>query len=98
MEKIYKREDGSKVKLTSRLLILTGKPRYDIEVSLCAKGKRKFNVVNRDDYVYRTYDLETRRKAMLHEYKKHVTDEEIREVCELEWKTLMPTKDNINAR
>jgi hypothetical protein len=63
MEKIYKREDGSRVKLTARIHMgMRNKPVCSILCEVCEKDKRKFNnVCNSDDYKWRSLDFEDRK-------------------------------------
>lgn len=80
IEKIFKREDGTRVKVCIRI---SGFYRFEIEcsVSVCQPGKRKFTkVVSTGDYNYRINENQNayvKRKAL-----EVVTEEEVREVAD----------------
>jgi hypothetical protein len=72
-EKIFKRDDGSKVKVTVRLGItpVGGGVWWEYNTYRCEKGKRSwFSHINHDEYGWRKLDsegrrLEDRRRALL---------------------------------
>lgn len=80
IEKIFKREDGTRVKVYIRI---NGYCHFAIEcrVSVCQPGKRKFtDVVSRDDYNYRINESQNayvKSKAL-----EVVTKAEVREVAD----------------
>lgn len=80
IEKIFKREDGTRVKVYIRI---SGYYRFEVEcsVSVCQPGKRKFtDVVSTDDYYYRiskNQNAYVKSKAL-----EVVTEAEVREVAD----------------
>lgn len=98
MEKVLKREDGSRVKIVCRISDFSSGIKYLIEVFTCEKGKRKFNRVTRDDWQYRSMSLEDKRKALMSTYLKyHITEDELYNICNLAHEEMRPTKKNIEA-
>lgn len=91
-EKIFKKEDGSKVSITVRVWLDGYRAAvYNIDVSVCDAGKRKFRGISRDDYEYRSLSMPDRERAMTREYLKYVTAEELH-AAKLElWEKLKPT-------
>jgi hypothetical protein len=82
-EKIFKRVDGSKVKLTAKLAIewtSYSQPRWKFECHHCAQRKRTWvDVVDTDSYQWRRLSPEERLKSEMRDVLKYVTKEEIRE-------------------
>ena len=99
MEKIYKKEDGSKVKLVVKFNLSFGieEARYKIEVYYCAPKKRKYNRVSRDDLDYRNLCMEDRRKANMVECMKYITEDQLYSVCALLHNELSPNVNNIES-
>ena len=63
-EKIIKREDGSRVRITVSLLVewSRSEPRWSFVVHRCEKGKRTWTTpVNHDDYSWRKLGMEEKR-------------------------------------
>lgn len=82
VEEIFKREDGSKVKVNVRISIDFRDVYRDIEVSVCPKGKRTFNNVHStDDYSWRALNKEDRQKAILSVQLDYVSVGEINNIC-----------------
>lgn len=81
-EKQYKREDGSKVRLSVSICIDFRDVYRNIDVMVCPAGKRTFyNVHSTDDYSWRKLNTEDRKKAILEKQLKYVSANEINEVC-----------------
>lgn len=82
-EKIFKRVDGSKVKLTARLVIewaVYSQPRWRFECHVCAHKKRAWvDVVDTDSYKWRRLSEDDKRKSEMRDVLKYVTKEEVRE-------------------
>lgn len=75
MEKIFKREDGSRIKLCVRILYGQW---TDIDVYIAQPKKKKFiDVHNANDYTYRALNMEERRRSRLECQLQYVTKEEI---------------------
>lgn len=93
METIFKREDGTRVKL---IVWFSNDPykngiRWEFRVETCKSGKRKFyDPVNTDDYRFRALSLEDRRIHTKSEYYKIVTDDEVRSTQLKLWESLKP--------
>lgn len=82
-EKIFKRVDGSKVKLIVKLILeWTDYSAADWKFACfhCAQRKRTWvDVVNTDSYQWRRLSQDDRRKSESRDVLKYVTKEEIRE-------------------
>jgi hypothetical protein len=99
MEKIYKKEDGSKVKLIVdfNFSFNRNNSTYRINVYLCAPNKRKYIKVDSDDWEYRNLSMEDRRKANMVECMKYITEDQLYSVCHLAWNEMKPTFKNIES-
>lgn len=79
-ERILKRDDGSKVKITVDLGIDSSNCWWSVRVETCDKGKRKWiNTYDGNDYRYRKLDLAARQEYRLQKQLEKVTLEEIRD-------------------
>ena len=97
MNKIYKREDGSRAQIRARFYTQGSYLNYIIDCTKCEKGKRKFvPVVDHDDYSWRRLDANQRADEDMRRNLTIVTKEEIQEVCEMLWSTLKPNVDNVS--
>lgn len=82
IEKLFKREDGSKTRLIVRIGIDFWDVYRQIDVMHCPAGKRIFsNVHNTDNYSWRKLNAEDRKKAILDLQLEYVTEQEINEAC-----------------
>lgn len=95
-EKIFKREDGSKVKVTvshyddHRHGIM-----YNVSVSICGIKKRKFEcLVNTNSYAWRALSLEDRRKDNMRQALSVLSADEINEALKEHWGKLIPMPEN----
>jgi len=80
MEKTFKREDGTKIKLfvsVYKSSIPSEPPMKSIEVSRCEKGKRTYYNVHETDYTYRSLSFPEREAHKLSAQLQHVTRYEI---------------------
>ena len=76
-EKVIKREDGKQVKLRLSLYMVYDKIVYKCSVYTKDKGKRIFNSVYTDDYMFRKIPVDEREAFILEKQLLHVTPEEI---------------------
>jgi hypothetical protein len=98
IEKIYKKEDGSKVKLIVKFrLSHSNTSSYSIEVYYCAPTKRKYNQITRDDWEYKNLSMEDRRNAIMEKCMKYITEDQLYSACHLAWDKMKPTFENIKA-
>lgn len=93
-EKIIRREDKSRVKITIKLesAHLSVPFAYTIEdVETCHYRKRKFqSVVDVDSFHYRRLNIKRRKEYRQKEFAKHVTPEEILQAKMELWEKLKP--------
>jgi hypothetical protein len=93
-EKIFIREDKSKVSLTVSIDISTYSRtpiEWDFSVAICEPRKRTWKyVTNKDDYSWRKLSMEDRAKYDRSMYLKHVTTEEVLEVQMELWEMIKP--------
>ena len=97
MNKIYKREDGSRVQIRARFYTQGSYLTYLVDCSKCEKGKRKFiSPVNHNDFSWRHLDANGRANEDKRRNLTIVSKEEIQEVCEMLWSSLKPNAENID--
>ena len=92
-EKIFKREDGSQVKITAGFHIgwSDNAPKWHTSVLTRGKGKKNWlGVYSGDNYEYRSLPMEDREKFILDAKLKHCTLEEMHEVKMQFWNSLKP--------
>lgn len=82
LEKIIRREDGSRVKITVGFGELYGtrfsEHGYSFSVHTCGKGKRSwFGVIDSDSYIHRRLSMEEREDSRIAESMKVITDDEL---------------------
>lgn len=91
LEKIFKLEDGKRLKVTAELLTGMRGLEYKYTVRICAKGKRTFvDVADRDDYQYRALSMEER---IAYRNKTYITVagvHRIQSTLEDLWKSIRP--------
>lgn len=93
-EKIFKREDGSKVNIDIDFWSegFTNKFTYRVSVSTCEPKKRTFKYVNdTDDYNWRRLNHEQRKEYEMKNNLEYVTKEEIQETALELWNKMKPT-------
>lgn len=81
-EKIFKRVDGSKVKLTAKLAswLAHSEAVWRFDCHHCAQRKRTWvDVVDTDSYPWRRLSTDEKRKSEMRDVLKYVTKDEIRE-------------------
>lgn len=85
--KIFKRADGSQIKLKVGLFIdrysFNGETNYEVSVEHKLKGKRLWNGILKkleNDYTFRRLDKDERLTLINEEILKYVTEDEIYEV------------------
>ena len=85
-ERIYKKEDGSRYRITVSFHTNSYDPDFGIwnmEVCVCAPGKRKFEpVVDVDDYRYRCLSAEDRERFRRDKMMECIPEEWVRETQE----------------
>jgi hypothetical protein len=88
------RPDKTRYKIDVRFYLgRNDAPTYDIVVSKCDPGKRKFMYVHdSDNYQYRGLSMEQREKARNACYLEYVTPDEIHEAQLALWEKLKPVK------
>ena len=97
MEKIFKREDGSKVKVTVDLYLITYRRElftYRTEVRYKRKYGRTWLHLPKDisDWDFRSMSEEERREYLLENRKRFISDEEVYQVQLEYWKSLKPQR------
>jgi hypothetical protein len=95
-EKIFKREDGSRVKIEVVVTITwsrSEKPVYRYLVRLCEPKKRTWKPVENFGYNYkwRAMSIPDRGKYQIKKYLEHVTKEEMLETALEAWELMKPT-------
>ena len=97
MNKIYRREDGSRVQIRARFYTQGSYLNYHVDCSKCEKGKRKFiSAVDHYDYSWRALDAAGRANEDMRRNLTIVSKKEIQEVCEMLWNSLKPDADNLD--
>jgi len=92
-EKIFKRENGSRVKIDVSLYVdwSDKKPDYDFSVYTCGANKRTWiNPHSIDDYMWRKLGTVERKKYEIEKYRPFITESEINEAMVEAWNTLTP--------
>lgn len=92
-EKVFKREDGSKIRIGVSLYSNGFSDEIDWKfwVHTCAPGKRSwYGTFNTDDYSYRKLTLDERKKHEIESALKYATLDEIKEVKTELWMKLKP--------
>lgn len=78
LEKIIKREDGSRVRIIASIYNSYQKIKYETCVHICEKGKRTWRgVYDTDNFMYRRLNTEDREKFILEAQLKAVTEDEL---------------------
>lgn len=95
-EKVFKQEDGSKVKVRVLPPNYGGDKDFTVFVSTCAKGKRKFNSVH-DTNCHRWRALSMEERVLAHKAKalEYTNREQVMEVINLHLEENKPQFDNI---
>lgn len=94
-ETIFKREDGSRVKVRVLINMSRSKIEYLVNVLTCLPGKRKFiDTTDTNKHEYRVLDLDQRLAKRLENALEVCSQAEIDEACEAAWKKIKPTKNN----
>jgi len=91
-EKLIKKENGDKVIIKVHFWMYHENSRYDVDLQICLKGKRKFHFIQADGYEYRSLSMSDRRLYMHNKYLEHVTEDQIFEAKTELWNLLKPTK------
>ena len=94
IEKVFKREDGTKIKIDAYVWLGSGRDEvnYVWDVRKCEPRKRTWKeVYNFDgDYIWRAMDLAERRETTVKKYLEFVTKEEVNESLNELWEKLKP--------
>lgn len=78
MEKIVKREDGTRYKIT---VDYSEYGHWNIWVSKCEPRKKIFHkIVDSNSFDYRKLNFDEKSKYVMSEYLKHITEDEIKSV------------------
>lgn len=90
MEKIYKRTDGSKVKVNLKIgSSYTANHHWILDVTVCPAGKKKFaKAYDPNDWSFRSMDMNERSKFVMDKFKELISDSELSECMEIELDTL----------
>lgn len=95
-EKIFKRADGSKVKIDVNYYHDYNRSAWSFTVCLCAPKKRTWkNAVNTDAYMYRSLSHEDKLAYRARQKFEHVTKEEVLSVMLELWQNIKPTMKGI---
>jgi len=94
LEKILKRDDGSRVKLTISMSVMypvSNEVNYIFRVELCKKGKRTWSEpTDNNNYKHRLLSLEERINAINMAYLDHVSLAEINNAKLELWQSIKP--------
>lgn len=92
-EKVFKQEDGSRMKVVVSFFSLTSSrtPRYEVDVYLCEPGKRTWSsVVNSSSYHFNRMSVEDQHRAKLAKCREVAGDERVAEVAKELWQLMTP--------
>ncbi|HXS59747.1 MAG TPA: hypothetical protein VN703_02925 [Candidatus Sulfopaludibacter sp.] len=92
-EKLFKREDGTKVDIIITFHVASYSERfsYSVSVSVCHPRKRTFNYVNdHDNFTYRRLSQDEKDIYDMEQNLKYVTKEEIQETAIQLWNKFKP--------
>ena len=89
-KKIFVKENGDRVMARISTYLHNDKMCYNINISLCPKGKRKFNPIAFDDYEYRMLSMEDRKKQEIIVFLQHLTAEQIFSAKLEAWEKMKP--------
>lgn len=93
-EKIIKRDDGSRVRITVELVVewCRNEARWSFVVHSCDKGKRKWKTpVNHDDYSWRKLGMEERREEDHRRSLQLASPQEVEEAMLELWQKIKPS-------
>lgn len=99
-EKIFKREDGSRVRVNIEFRAdwSYSKPEWYFSVDTCEKGKRTWvPACNGDDYFFRKLTMAERAKAVREESLKRASIDEVKLAMLELWDRLRPSEDNLGT-
>lgn len=90
-EKLITNPEGDKIKIDVRFYEnFQGLPTYNLDISVCPKGKRLFKRLEFDNWSYRKLSTEERRAYEHTEYLKYITEEQMLEAKIELWHKLAP--------
>lgn len=90
-EKIFRLEDGGRLKISASLFESSNNFKYSFSVSKCQKGKRTWrNVVDVNGYEYRRLSMDDRKAFHKNESLKHASPSQINEVYDELWQMIKP--------
>jgi hypothetical protein len=97
-EKVFKRDDGSKVRLTVELNVDFGssKPRWYLRCDTCNKGKRTWLSTVEDDYFFRKLSHDGKRQHITKVALLHVSENELTQTMEELWQQLKPSVSHLD--
>jgi hypothetical protein len=91
IEKVIKREDGSKVRITATINQTYNKLTYETWVHVCGKGKRSWvGVYSTDDFSFRRLDSKGREAFVESKQLLHVTKLELYQARLELWESIKP--------
>lgn len=97
-EKIYKREDGQKIRLQISYWHSNYDPVWTVKVSTCQKGKRSWiPTVDGNSYSYRKLSQEDRDKYVIEQALKHLSQAEIETAMVECWQSLKPCFNDLSG-
>ncbi len=92
IEKIFKSEDGGRIKVEASMYIDRGHVVYSHSVETCEKGKRTWKpVTDRDDHLYRQLSMKERSERCLENNLKVAGKHRIISTLQDLWKGIEPT-------
>lgn len=95
-EKIYKREEGQKIRLQINYWHSNYDPVWAINVSTCQKGKRSWvPIVDGNSYSYRKLSQKDRDKYVIEQALKHLSQDEIETAMIECWQSLKPSFNDL---
>lgn len=99
VEKIFKRYDGSKIKLIVEFFTTnysSDPAKYKVEVYKCAPNKRTYyNVIDSDDYRWRDLSMVERSIANMNKSFEYITRQELQKACNECLELCRPSVNNI---
>lgn len=91
MEKIYRRDNGLRIKVIVNVSLYRGEMHYRVDVYTAQPKKRTYlNVQNTDDYSYRSLSMDDRRTSTFQKQLETITQYEYNECLKLAWDELKP--------
>ena len=93
IEKVFKSEDGGRIKVKANMYIDRGEVVYSYSVETCEKGKRTWSpVTDKNDYTYRLLSMKERSDLCKANYLQVAGKHRINSALQDLWKGIEPTE------